>query len=95
MARNSPILVDGERDLGDEIASLVVGQERFRALGAKFDRPAELARGPHHQTELDIGAVAGAEIAAHVEGQDAHSAGSTSRTWASSCFWRTAPPLPA
>ncbi len=61
------VLVDRKRHLGDEIASLIVRQERFRALGAEFHRPAELARGPQHQSELDEGAVARAEIAADVE----------------------------
>src|SRR5262249_11407579 len=65
--------VVGERqlDLGDEVASLVVAEERLGPGRGEFDRPAELARGPQYQAELDERAVARAEIAANVVGEDA------------------------
>src|SRR6516162_3007653 len=72
-AHGEKAAVSGERqlDLGDEVTSLVVAEERLGAGGGELDRAAELARGPQHQAELDERAVARAEIAADVVGEDA------------------------
>ena len=72
-AHGEEAAVPGERqfDLGDEVASLKVAEERFGAGGGELDRTAELARGPQHQAELDEHAVARAEIAADVVGEHA------------------------
>ena len=58
-----------------QIAALVVANEAFRTGGGELDRAAELARGPQHQAVFRIDAVAGAEIAADVERQDAQAVG--------------------
>ena len=62
-----------ERELGfdDEIARLIVAQERFAALDDPFHRPAELFRRPGDQRKFRIDHAAGAEIAADVAHQDA------------------------
>ena len=76
-AHGEEAAVAGERqlDLGDEVAALVVAQERLGARRRELDRTAELARRPEHQAELDEDAVARAEIAADVVGQDAQPVG--------------------
>ena len=62
-----------ERELGfdDEIARLIVAQERLAALDDPFHRPAELFRRPGDQRKFRIDHAAGAEIAADVAHQDA------------------------
>src|SRR5205807_9038983 len=50
-------------------------EERFRARRGEFHRAAELPRRPQHQAELDEDAVARAEIAADVVGEDAQPLG--------------------
>ena len=88
--------VERELDLGDEIAALIIAEERLRTRGGEFDRPANLARRPQHQPELDEDAVARAEIAADIVATDTRRlSGATPSTVASSCFCRTAPPEPA
>src|SRR4029453_11995328 len=71
--------VAGERqlDFGDEVAALIIAEERLRSRRRELDRPAELARCPQHQAELDEDAVAGAEIPAHGVGKHAHAFGRT------------------
>ena len=51
--QDAAVLVERQLDLGDEIAALVVGEERLRARRGVFDRALELARRPQHQAELD------------------------------------------
>ncbi len=63
------ILAQGELDLHDEVAPLVIAEEGLRAGRRILDRTAKLARGPQDQPELDEDTVAGAEIAADVVGQ--------------------------
>src|SRR5262249_41117979 len=65
--------VGGERelDLGDEVASLVVGDERLPAGRGEFHWPAELARRPEREPVLDVDAVLRAEVTADVRGADA------------------------
>jgi hypothetical protein len=53
-------------DRSDEIAPLIIGDKRLGACRGVFDRPAEFARRPQHQPELDIRAIACAEVAADV-----------------------------
>src|SRR6516165_3213011 len=57
-----------ERQLGfdDEIARLIVAQERLVALDDPFHRPAELARRPGDGCKFRIDHTAGAEIAADI-----------------------------
>ena len=73
-AHGEQAAVAGQRqfDLGNEITSLIVAQERLGSRRGELDRTAELARGPQHEGELDEHSVAGAEIAADVVGQDPH-----------------------
>ena len=73
--QDAAALVERQLDLGDEIAALVVGEERLRARRGVFDRALELARRPQHQAELDERPVARAEVAADVIGQDAQLVG--------------------
>ena len=87
--------VERQLDLGDEVAALIIAQERFRARGGVFHRTAELLRGPQHQAELDEDAVARAEIAADVVREHVQRSGAMPSTAASSFFCRTAPPDPA
>ena len=63
-----------ERQLGGhrEIAAHIVGDEGLVALGGPFHRPPDLARAPDHQREFGKEAVARAEIAADLVGDDAH-----------------------
>src|SRR5262249_43101752 len=65
----APVLAQRELDLGDEVAALIVAEERFRTRRRVFHRTAELARRPQRERELDEHTVAGAEIAADVAGQ--------------------------
>ena len=67
--------VERKLDFGDEIAALIIAQERFRARRGEFHRPAELLRCPQHQAELDEDAVARAEIAADIVREDAQPVG--------------------
>ena len=66
------VLAQRELHLGDEVAALVVGEEGLRARGGVFHRPADLLRRPQHQPEFHEHAVAGAEIAADVIGEDTY-----------------------
>ena len=61
--------------LGHQIAALKIAEKRLRAGRGVFDRPAEAARRPQHQAELDIGSIAHAEIAADIVGQHPHPLG--------------------
>ena len=60
------LVVERQFDLGHQIAALIIAEKGFRARRGEFHRPADLFRGPQHETEFDEGAVAGAEIAADV-----------------------------
>ena len=73
-AQRKKAAVGVERELGGhrEIAAHIVGDERFVALGSPFHRPPDLARAPDDQSEFGKEAVAGAEIAADLVGDDAH-----------------------
>ena len=83
-------------DLGDEVAPLIVGEESLGSCRGEFHRQPDLARCPEHEAEFDIDPVARAEIAADVERQHAQIGMARFRgRLAISCFWRTAPPLPA
>ena len=87
-----------ERELGfdDEIARLIVAQERFVALADPFHRPAELVRRPGDQREFRIDHAARAEIAADVAAsRRGPFPARTPSMVARSFFSRTAPPLPA
>ena len=63
-----------EREFGrhGEIAAHIVGDERLVAFAGPFHRPADAARAPGDQREFGKEAVAGAEIAADLVGDDAH-----------------------
>ncbi len=61
----------GEFDLGDEVAALVVAQERLGARRRELHRAAQLARRPQREAEFHEDAVAGAEITADIVGQNA------------------------
>ncbi len=64
--------VERQLGFGDQIAGLIVAEQRFVPLDDPFHRPAEFARRPGHQRELGIDHAAGAEIAADVAHQHAH-----------------------
>ena len=57
--------------MGDEVTPLIVGEESLGSCRGEFHRQSNLPRCPEHEAELDIDPVACAEIAAHVEGQNA------------------------
>ena len=71
-AEEPPLLVEGELGLGDEIAPLCVGQERFRAGARPFHRTAGDFRCQQHQGDLVVDRRLHAEAAADVAGDDAH-----------------------
>ncbi len=66
------LVVERELRFDDEIARLIVAQERLVALDDPFHRAAEFARRPGDSCEFGIDHAAGAEIAADVLHQDAH-----------------------
>ena len=72
-AQREKAAVGVERELGrdGEIAAHIVGDECLGAFAGPFDRPSDAARRPDHQREFRKEAVAGAEIAADLAGDDA------------------------
>ena len=95
MRDEAMLVVERQLDLGHQIAALIIAEKGFRPRRGEFHRPADLFRGPQHQTEFDKGAVAGAEIAADVGEITRRFSGAMPSTWISSFFCRTAPPEPA
>ena len=86
-----------EREFGRdrEIAAHIIADEGLVTFGGPFHRPADAPRAPGDQREFRKEAVAGAEIAADLAGDDAHHSTGTPRIAASSFFCRTMPPEPA
>ena len=65
------VLVERQLGIGEHVARVLVGEQRFAALAAPFDRAAELARREQGQAMLDILPALGAEAAADIAGDDA------------------------
>ena len=64
--------VQRELDLGDMVAAVGVGQERFAALGGPLDRPADLLAGPDQRGLLRVEEDLRAEAAADIGRDHAH-----------------------
>src|SRR5262249_58939739 len=58
----------------DEIAAVIIGEERFSPLARPLDGPAEPPRRPRDQRELRIAAVARPEVPTHVARDHPHRA---------------------
>src|SRR6185437_5830981 len=71
-AEELAVRIERQLGIGDDVAAMLVGEERLAALAAPFDRPAELARRPERQAMLDILPALGAEAAADIAGDDAN-----------------------
>ena len=67
-ADEAVLVVDRELHRRHQIAALIIAEKGFGAHRGEFDRPAELLCRPQHKTELDIGAVTRAKIAADIGG---------------------------
>ncbi len=97
-AQRQKAAVGVEREFGGhrEIAAHIVADKRLVAFGRPFDRASDPARAPGDHREFGKEAVARAEIAADLAGDDAHGfPNGTPRIAASSLFCRTMPPEPA
>jgi hypothetical protein len=64
-------LVERHLGMGDMIASMCIGNERFRAIGDPFHRPPDTLGGPQRHDLLGIDENLRAEAAAHVRRDDA------------------------
>ena len=71
-ARKRPFGIEREFGRHREIAAHIIADKRLVALGRPFHRPADAARAPGDQREFGKEAVARAEIAADLAGDDAH-----------------------
>ena len=69
------VVGQGNAGLERERAAVPVAQEDLGARAHPFHRPAELARGQHHQDVFGIGSAAQAERAAHILGDHFDAAG--------------------
>ena len=68
-------MVERKRHAGQEVAPLVVADQRLGARGRVLHRAAELPRRPQHEAVLDVDAVLCAEVAADVERDHAQPVG--------------------
>src|SRR5262249_28846779 len=59
-------LVERKLDLRDQVAALIVAEERFTAFADVFDGAADPLRSPQHQRKLGEDRILGPEVAADV-----------------------------
>jgi hypothetical protein len=70
-AQELAVLVERQLGMGDMVAAVRVGLERFAALGGPLDRPADPGRRPGDHRLFVVAEDLAAEAAAHVGGNDA------------------------
>src|SRR5262249_26945194 len=63
--------IERQLDLGDDVARMLVGEQRLAPLAGPFDGAPELARGPQHEAVLRILPALGTAAAAAVAAADA------------------------
>ena len=66
----APACIEGQRRAGDQVAALIVAHHRLGPAGGPAHRPSGQPRRPQHDAELNIDAVAHAEIAADIVADD-------------------------